>query len=327
MESRIYLLFGTESYLIDEEIRRLTNSLIPFEDRELNLISYDLNLTPIEEIVQEAETPPFMSTHKLIIVRGGALFTAQKLAKSVEHNVAELERYLSDPVNYSTIVFVVDHDKLDARLRIVKQMREKALVREFAPLNDYLLIAWVVKKAELASARISGEAAQLLVHKAGKELQLLSQEIEKMALYVGLNGEITEEVVDELTSRLLENNIFSLIDAVANLRMEQAFQLLSDLQKNKEEPVKILALLARQFRIILLSKEAARTGYSERDIASQLAVHPYGVKLALTQGKGFTEKQLQKIMMKLADLDYQIKSGQIDKNLAIEMLIFYINSI
>ncbi len=327
MESQIYLFYGTESYLIEDELRRLTNALVPQEDRELNLISCNLNLMPIEEVVQEAETPPFMSAHKLIVVRGGALFTAQRLPKTIEHDMAELERYLGDPVSYSTIVFVVEYEKLDDRRRIVKKMREKAQVREFAALNDYLLMAWVVKKADLAGARIDGETAQFLVHKAGKELQQLSQEVEKMALYVGQGSEITEEVVDELTSRQLENNIFLLIDAVANLQMQQAFQLLSDLEKNKEEPIKILALLARQFRIMLLAKEAARTGYSERDIASQLAVHPYAVKLALGQGRRFTEQQLQQIMMKLADLDYQIKSGQLDKNLAIEMFIFYINSI
>lgn len=327
MKSQIYLYYGTESYLIEDEIKRLTKDLIPHEDRELNLINYDLNVVPIEEVVQEAETPPFMSAHKLIIARGGALFTAQKLSKSIEHKIEELERYIGDPVNYSTIVFVVEYEKLDARRRIVKMMNEKASVREFAPLNDYLLIAWIVKSAELAGSIISGETAQLLVHKAGKELQLLSQEIEKMALYVGDGGEITEEIVNELTSRLLDNNIFSFIDAVANLRVGQAFQLLSDLQKNKEEPVKILVLLARQFRIMLLAKEAVRTGYSERDIAAQLAVHPYVVKLALGQGRNFTDKQLQKIIIKLADLDYQIKSGQIDKNLAIEMFIFYVNSL
>jgi DNA polymerase-3 subunit delta len=325
MESRIYLLYGTESYLIEDEIRRLTNSLIPPEDRELNLINYDLSAIPIEDVIAEAETPPFMSARKLIITRGGAIFTAQKPAKTVEHDLAVLEQYIDNPASYSTIVFVVDYDKLDERRRIVKQLRAKAAVRELAPLNDYLLIAWVIKNAELAGATISAETAQYLLHKAGKELQLLSQEIEKMALYVGSGGEITGEVVDNLTARLLENNIFLLIDAVANLRMEQAFQLLSDLQKNKEEPVKILSLLARQFRIILLAKDALKNGYSERDIASQLAVHPYVIKLALEQGRHFSEEQLQKIMIKLADLDYEIKSGRIDKKLAIEMFIFMVS--
>ncbi len=325
MERRVYLFYGTESYLIQDEIKKLSNQLIPAADRDLNLITYDLSQVAIEDVVQEAETPPFMSAHKLIVVKGGALFTAQKLAKTVEHNVAELERYLADPVDFSTLVFAVDYDKLDERRRIVKLMRDRANVREFAALNDYLLTAWVVKKAELAGTEIGGNAAQLLAQKVGKDLQLLDQEIEKLAMYVGRDGVITEDVVEELTVRQLEENIFLLVDAVANLRMEEGFQLLYDLLKNKEEPVKILALLARQFRIILLAKEAARTGYSERDIASQLAIHPYVAKLALQQGRRFSEEQLQGILVKLAELDYEIKSGRIDKVLAIEMFMFYVN--
>ncbi len=325
MERRIYLFYGTESYLIQDEIKKLSNQLIPADDRDLNLINYDLDQIAIEAIIEEAETPPFMSAHKLIVVKGGALFTAQKLAKAVEHNIAELERYLADPVEYSTLIFAVDYEKLDERRRIVKQMRDSAVVREFAPLNDYLLLAWVVKKAELAGAEIGGDAAQLLVQKLGKDLQLLEQEIEKLALYVGSGGEITEAIVAELTVRQLEENIFLLVDAVANLRMEEGFQLLYDLLKNKEEPVKILALMARQFRIILLAKEAARTGYSERDIASLLSIHPYVAKLALQQGRRFGEEQLQRILMKLAELDYEIKSGRIDKVLAVEMFMFYVN--
>ena len=75
----------------------------------------------------------------------------------------------------------------------------------------------------------------------------------------------------------------------------------------------------------MLAKDALKNGYSERDIASQLAVHPYVIKLALEQGRHFSEEQLQKIMIKLADLDYEIKSGRIDKKLAIEMFIFMVS--
>ncbi len=327
MKSNIYIFYGTESYLIQEEINKLTKSLITLEDREFNIITYDLATTPIKEIIQEAEMPPFISNHKLIIAKNAYLFTGQKINKAIEHNTNALELYLAQPVDYSTIIFRVDYPKLDERKKIVKLIKEKTTVKAFLPLSNMVLVEWVKKKTELANSNITETAAKLLIHTVGNNLQILSQEISKMAIYVGENGLIDDDVVTLLTTRLLENNIFLLIELVANLKIDQAFQIFYDLLKNKEEPVKILALLAKQFRIMLIAKESSRLGYSEKQIASQMVIHPYAAKICLQQAEKFTEKQLRNILSRLAEVDYEIKSGQMDNILAIEMFMLYLRKI
>ncbi|MGD9676790.1 MAG: DNA polymerase III subunit delta [Vulcanibacillus sp.] len=327
MKSSTYLFYGTENYLIQEQINNIIKSLIPIDDRDFNLIYYDLSDTSLEEVINEAEMPPFVSNHKLIIAKNAFFFTGQRNTKDIEHNTKDLELYLDHPAEYSTIIFWVNYEKLDERKRIVKLIKEKGNIKEFLPLSNMVLVEWVKKKAAIESANMSEEAAQLLISIVGQELQLLSLEINKMAIYVGKNGLIDNNVVNLLTSRALEKNIFSLIESVADLKIEKAFQIFYDLLKNKEEPIKILALFARQFRIIMKTKELHRIGYSEKQISSQLILHPYVTKIAVKQSEKFNEEQLRKILMRLAEIDYEIKSGQMDKILAIEMFMFFLRGL
>ncbi|MFV9510987.1 DNA polymerase III subunit delta [Tepidibacillus sp. LV47] len=320
-KSSIYLFYGLESYLIEQKIEQIIHQRLPFEEREMNLITYDLQVTPIEEVIQEAETLPFLSEHKVVIAKNAYFLTGQKANTKVEHEIESLERFLENPVDYSTLILTVFSEKLDERKKITKILKQTATVESFAILKGKELVDFVFKLARKEGVGITLDAAQFLVYTIGKELQILEQEIKKMALYVGKEGQIDLQVVKELTARTLEKNIFSLIEKVANLQIDQAIRMLYDLLKNKEEPIKIVALLARQFRIMLYTKELAQKGYSNQQIASQIGVHSYVVQLALQQGKSFERQQLREILSQLATIDFEIKTGKKDKVLALELFL------
>lgn len=323
----IYLFYGTETFLVENKINKMINSLIPADQRALNVVSYDLINTPLEEVIQEAETLPFFSDHKFVIAKNAFLFTGQKATKGVEHDIKPFEIILEQPVDFSTIVFLVPYEKLDERKKIVKLIKKLGKVESFSSLNGKDLVEWIIKTSQKQDAKMTYEAAELIILMIGQDLQLISQEINKMAAYVGKNGLIDEKVVQELGTRKLEQNIFSLIEHVANLKIEKAFRIFYDLIKNKEEPIKMIVLYARQFRLMLHSKELHRLGYSEKQIASQLGAHPYSIKLAIIQSLKFTESQLQGILKKLAEIDYEIKTGKKEKILALEMFMFYLKGL
>ena len=90
---------------------------------------------------------------------------------------------------------------------------------------------------------------------------------------------------------------------------------------NGEEPIKILVILANQFRIIYQAKELYKKGYSGNDIATQIGIHPYRIKLALEKAVNYDSKTLLNYLSKLADLDYDIKIGNIDASLGLEFFI------
>ena len=91
--------------------------------------------------------------------------------------------------------------------------------------------------------------------------------------------------------------------------------------KTGEEPIKIIILLASQFRIMYQTKELLKSGLTRKDIASTLKIHPYRVEIAIKNGRDYDAKTLLKYLNNLAELDINIKTGKTDKNLALEMFI------
>lgn len=317
----IYVFYGTESYLLQEMVSYMERKLVDPESRDFNYSTYDLRETPIELVLQDAETFPFMADRRLVVGKDALFLTGARVSSSVEHNGDALIAYAENPPEYSTLVLVVPQEKLDERKNIVKKLKSQAVTAVFQPLQGNELEAWVVRRAKHYHVSLAPGVPTLLVAMVGQDLALLNQELKKMSQYTGSGGTITVDTVELLASRSLEQDIFALVDRVARVKLDEAFRILYDLLQNKEEPIKILNLLARQFRLILQAKLLSNRGYGQKQIASQLKVHPYAVKLALEQGGHFSEKALREILSTLADEDFRMKSGQTDKVLALEMFL------
>lgn len=319
--SPIYVLYGTEKYRMKELCDVLEKQLLDPQDRDFAIVSYDLGETPIQEVVEEAETLPFMVPRKLIYVKDSSLFTAAKESGKLEHRVDALLDYMSNPAEYSVIVFMVHHDKLDERKKLVKAAKSSGVVLSFSQLNGDELMKWVEQETSRRHCQMAPGAADTLIRNAGTQLQTLSAELDKLCLYAGEGAQITSEIVDQLVARTTEQNIFVMIEDIANLRLDKALGIFYELLKQREEPIKIAALITRQFRIILQVKDLSAQSYSQQQIASQLSLHPYAVKIAAEQARKFDSRQLKDIIHRLTELDYMMKTGRVDKVLGLELFL------
>lgn len=319
--SPVYLLYGTEKYQIKEFTTLLEDQTLQKDERDFALVHYDLAETPLQEVVEEAEMVPFMVPRKLIFIRDSSVFTAGKDNNKIEHRVESLIEYVKNPVEYSVLVFIVNNDKLDERKKVVKAVKGAGIALSFMPMGGEELLRWVEKRVKQRDCNLASGAAEMIIRNAGTQLQSLSGEIDKLCLYAGAKGTISTDIVDQLVARSTEQNVFALVEDIANLRLDQALGIFYELLKQKEEPIKIAALIARQFRIILLVKDLAGQSYSQQQIASQLALHPYAVKIAGEQARKFQPAQLRSILSRLGDLDYQMKTGAIDKVFGLELFL------
>jgi DNA polymerase-3 subunit delta len=317
----VYLCFGPEKYRRQGFIQDLTEVMFEPEDKEFAVSKFDLNETSLTTVLQDAETLPFMVPRKLVIASNASFFTGAKDSSKVEHNLDKLLEYLANPVDYTVIVFTVDADKLDERKKVVKALKERDAALPFLSLNPDELKDWVQRRAEQAGFDFRDEALEQIILYTSGHLQALSAEIEKISLYVGLGGTATTDVIDQLVARSTEQNVFILIEDIVQLRLDRAFVILEELLKQKEEPIKIVVLIARQFRIMLQVKELSKQGYSHPQMASQIGLHPFAVKVAEGQAKKYDTAKLGQILSQLADLDYQMKSGRIDKVLGLELFL------
>lgn len=317
----IYVFYGTETFLMQEMVAFMARNLIPEESREFNYVSYDLREIPIQQVIQDAETFPFMSDRKLVVANYAYFLTGARVKNGIDHDPDVLLQYTENPPPESILVLTIAQQKLDERKKVVKQLKKKGVMVAFDPLQGVELEKWLMKRAARYGSRLHPEAAAEMVMMAGTHLQMLDQELQKLSLYRGTGEEITVDDVQTMVSRSLEQDIFSLIDRIARVNIEEAFRILYDLLKNKEEPIKILSLIARQFRIILQVKILSEKGYSEKQMASQLQLHPYVVKIAYQQGRHMKETVLRRVLQVLAEEDVRMKTGQTDKVLALEMFL------
>lgn len=317
--SPIYLLYGTNAFLLKETRKKIIDAALNEEEQSFNLSTYDLEEVPVEQGVEDAETLPFFGERRVVVLNNAVFLTSEKSKEKVVHNVEKLQQYIEEPSSFTVMVIVVPYSKLDERKKISKLLKKSAECIEMNELGEEDIRTWIDNELKTSSVTMTEGAKQLFLQLTGLNLTVVLNELQKLVLYTGEGQTITEEVVSLLVARSLEQNVFSLVDAVVKQDSMKAMHLYRDLLQNNEEPIKILSLLATQFRLIYHSKLLGNQGYGQQQIAQSLKVHPFRIKLALQQSKLFSEDQLQAIMKELAEADYEMKMGKMDKSLILEL--------
>jgi len=317
----LYLFYGKESFLVEDLLNSLIQTVLSEDEHDFNLSIFDMRETAVDLAVEDAQTLPFIGAKRVVIMKDAYFLTAQKDEWKVDHSLTLLEEYIKNPVMETAFVIVAPYEKLDERKKITKLLKKEAVVVEAQEFDDRLMAEWIINRAKDKRVSLTDDAVGRLIQLLGKNLLLTTNEIDKLALFVGEDGTVTVDVVDELVAKTIEQDIFMLINAIVSRRIDEALSIFFELMKQKEDPIKLIALLARQIRIQYQVKEMARQGYSQKQMASQLKLHPYVVKLSLQQSERASDKQLHELLDRLADLDFQVKTGQMDKQLAVELFL------
>ncbi|BCJ88593.1 DNA polymerase III subunit delta [Effusibacillus dendaii] len=313
----VYLLYGTETLLMKEVLEALEQAVAA--DDPLGTQRFHCDEVPIQTAVREAETLPFLSEKRLVVAQNATVFTSAK--SSLEHDTDALLHYLENPSPTSVFVCTVTAEKLDERKKIFKAAQKNGKVAAFLPLKEQELKAWMAQAARRKKVTITSQAVDRLLFMCGSNLTFLDTELEKLSHYAGENNTIDEDMVNTLASRTLEQDIFVFVDEVVRLRTEQALRMMSDLLKNKQSPVYLLFMIARQIRIMLQVKIQTVRGLSVQQVAGQIGAHPYACKIAAEQARRFSRQDLERFLMELGDIDYQIKTGRIRDRHALEMFL------
>jgi DNA polymerase-3 subunit delta len=311
----LYLLYGTENYLIKKEIDKILNAN---SIEKINVSEYNLEIDNFKDIIEDANTISLFADKKAIIVNNSYLFTGKSIKN--ENDPELFLDYFKNVNPYSIIIFIVDSEKLDERKKIVKEIKKIGTVKDFNQKNDLTDIL----KNMFEGYNISIQDIRFMIDRCGNNLDILSQEVNKIKIYKDEDKNITKEDIINLTSKNIDIDIFGFVDTIVNKNKNKALEIYKEMLINGEEPIKILVILANQFRIIYQAKELYKQGYSGNDIATMIGIHPYRIKLALKKAINYNYDTLLDYLEKLADLDYDIKIGNIESSLGLEMFILSI---
>lgn len=309
----MYLLYGIEKYLIDEKIKDIIkeNNL-----DNLDINRYNLENTLLQDIIDDASTISLFQNKKMIIVDNAYIFaTVNK--KTLEQNTDLLIKYIENSNPNTILIFTLLKDKIDTRKKIATLIKKYGKIEEFNTINNISKIV-----IDLFNPyKIDNKCINLLINRVGNNLSLISSEINKIKIYKDNDYNINEEDIINLTHKNIDMDIFKLIDNILYSKKKEALECLEEMIKYGEEPITITIMLANQIRIMYQSKNLIKKGYSEHEISNILEIHEYRVKKALEKSRNFTDKKILSKLEELADLDYNIKSGNTDKNIGLELFI------
>lgn len=336
--SPVYLFHGEETYLRDRYLDRFM-SLVPEEVRDFNIDIFDGRRVSLETVVNTASTLPFMAERRLVIVKNADYFGTRRKGKNSNGEEQEeteetgekeeksgnaqgvddaLIRYLEAPPASACLIFCAD--AVDRKRRVYKAIEKNGQVVEFAPLKGRDLNRWIERRAGTLGKAIEPAAVAGLVTAVGNDLRQINTELEKLACYAQTE-KITGADVEYMVSKTAELSIFEMVDAVGERKYKKAIKMAREMVFLGQPVVRILFMVARQFRLIIRARSLLEAGCSDKQAAGQLQVHPYVAQKCIRQAKNFTLAELKAAMEKILLTDADIKGGRQEAMLALELLI------
>ena len=306
---QIYLLYGEERYLRKQYTDRLKKALCG-EDDSMNTHFYEGKDVPVGEIIDLAETLPFLAARRVIFISNSGLF------KSGGEKMAE---YLTAP--NETTFFVFTENEVDKRSKLFKTVQSQGYVSEFAVQDENTLKRWVAGILNKEGKKITENTVQLFLTKTGTDMENIRMELEKLICYCMDRDVITADDVNTICTNRISNHIFDMINAIADRQTTKALQLYYDLLALREPPMRILFLIARQYNMLLQVKELKSRGYDNKTIGSKIGVPPFVAGKYVTQASRFKSADLRLAVTQCVEAEEAVKTGRMNDMMSVEMLI------
>lgn len=335
----IFLLHGPDDFALAEFIGELKTKLGDPATADLNTNVFDGRTVTLPELKSIADTMPFLAPQRLVIVEGWLTKLLSKGEASEEEGesansssgsnaretLTRLAEYLPS-VSPTTALVLAEKRTLPERNALLKTLTGKdwATVKFFDLPKGEGLVKWIMARAKAEGGAFEREAAQALAT-AENDPRALGNEITKLLTYVNFARPVELADVETLTPMGGEAKIFDMVDAIGQRRGPAALRELHKLL-DKEEPLYILSMIVRQFRLMLQAKELLEGRTSENDISQTLGLHPFPTKKICEQARAFTLPTLERIYHRLLDYDADMKTGRVDSAAALDTLVVSLTS-
>jgi len=317
-----YIFDGEDAFSQNEQVASLMATMGDATTRDLNTITLDGRATTLNEIRHHCDTLPFLSDRRLVLVTGLLERLGQKSSRADNQFLLELVDYLPTMPDTARLFFLEDRalPKSHPVLKLARSS-ETGHVKTFEVPRGSELARWVREQAKQSEAEIEPQAVRALCTYVGPDLYQLYQEIAKLAAYTNGQRPISAEDVQLLTPHARQASIFDMVDALGQRNGRAASRIYHTLLDVGEHPLALMAMITRQFRLMIQVKELAPKLGTHQAIARELKQNPYPIRKILAQSENFSSAQLSRIYHKLLDTDVDIKIGATEPTLALDILI------
>ena len=332
-----YLLYGEEAYLKQQYKRNLVKALNP-DDDTMNFTRYEGKGIDVRELLSLCDTMPFFAERRVNDYEGKGIdvkqlidlcetmpFFAERRVVLLEdtgffkNKCEELADYMKALPDYLYLVFC--ESEVDKRSRMYKAVKASGSIGEIKQKDEKTLMRWAAGILGKNGRRITQRDVELLLTMTGTDMGNIRMELEKLISYTVGRDVVTAADIQAVCTTQTTNKIFDMVRAVTEKNQKRALDLYYDLLTLREPPMRILFLLAKQFRQICLTKKMSQEGLSQTEIASKLGVPSFVVRNLASCARSYTVEELENAVRDFVDAEEAVKTGTLGDVLSVELLI------
>ena len=315
----VQLLYGDDVYSIGRAVEAARTD---GDFADIDVVRLDGRYMEPQDLLMTVGTPGLFSSRRLVIIQGlGEKARGRRPTKKVQDGSEVTIAALAASAPDSTTIIVLEpNTRADAP--IVKQAKQlaggpnaKIRIREFSAPKQREMPGWLNRQARTMGVKLEGRGAQQLALRVGDQVSIAGIELQKLAVAATPGDTISAELVDELVPRSAEETVFPLIDAVAAGKCDTALKLLERQMAQSggnasDLSIRLIRMLARQFRLLLLIRLLLKDGRSAPQITAELKLPQYFAGQYFKQAQRLSEPQLITGLERLVVTEQAIKSGE-----------------
>ena len=303
----ILFLYGQDTYRSRQKLNEIIEHYKKIHKSGLNLKYHDLKEKEYQEFQDEFRSTSMFDEKKLIVLKNSSL------------NKDFQEKFLKDIKKFiqNGDIILFYEEKEIKKNKFFDALKKYGKSQEFGLLEVGTLKAWTKKEFENMGAKIESSALENLINFVGNDLWQMENEIKKLVSYK--KEKIDVKDVELLVRPKIETDIFKTINALAQKNKKLALELLHKHLEKGDSPLYLLSMINFQFRNLLMvkSRKINPSFYADED----LKMHPYVVRKTTEQARRFTLLELKKIYQRIFKVDLGIKTGKINPEVALDLLV------
>lgn len=310
--SKVYLLFGEETYLINQYRDMLKKALVNPDDT-MNFTSYSKDTFNLNSVTSDIITMPFLAEHRVVLAENTGIFD------SSDTELLDAVSQMSD-----TNVLIFCEQKVDKRKKLYTGLSkmENTACLEFQTPDIATLTKWVSGILSEDGLRIKATVPDLLISAAGTNMNMLRNEALKLHDYCMEKGEITEADVEEICKSPLEDKIFEMCEAIAKKNKALAIKEFSDLEALNTSPMTIIVLVTREYNQLAQVSQILKENGNAKQVATTMGVPEFAARKLISIAQNYEHKRLLSCLDMCHEAYYSVVTGKYtDKNSAENLIL------
>ena len=308
-----YFIENEDNFLIEEKIKEIIKKE-KFDD--VTPTTYDLELTSLENALEDLDTYSFLTNKKVIIIRGLDKIVKKNLDYDIDSSLDHLYKYLKNSVEDNLLIIRVN--KSDSKQNMYKKLKSLCTVEEIKTDIKKLV------QDKLKDYKLEKRFIDYLIEYCNNDITKISNEVEKLKNYRLEEKELTIKDIDDLVIKEYgdsKNLFFSFLENVGKKDIENSLKSYRELKNYDMNDLGLLTSISNQVRLMYTVKVYEEKKYSNDEIAKRLNAKPYRIMKIRELTRLYTLEEIRGLMIKLGEIDLKTKSTDESTNSLIENFI------